>query len=125
MSKERKPRYGDVVKAVIEEEYSDLAAEVLSGETDALYWPAFKLGRLTITHGAIASVPAEEALRALGRHGRCDWGDLREDEREANKAALRKRGRVRSRYRTSEGAEFCLVTESGGSRTTISLPGEI
>ena len=62
MSKESKLRYGDRVKAAIEREFSDLAAGVQRGEKDALYWPAFSLGRLAITQGVIAEVPADEAL---------------------------------------------------------------
>ncbi len=124
MSKDSKPRYGDRVKAAIEREFSDLAAGVLRGEKDALYWPAFSLGRLVITQGVITEVPADEALRALGRHGRCDWGELCDEDRRANIEALRYGERVLSKYRTENGTAFYVITERDRSRTTILLPEE-
>jgi hypothetical protein len=119
-----KPRNGEVVNGAVEREFSALLEEVIAGETDAVYWPAFPLGRLVITRGVVAKLSPEDAWKGVVRHGQCDWGDLEREDREVNLEALKRGKRLLSRYRTGEGITFYVLTEGNRSVTTVLLPEE-
>lgn len=84
----------------------------------------FPLGRLVQTPGALNSLTREEILVALQRHARGDWGDLCEDDRRANDAALQDGERLLSSYRSASGVKFYVITEWDRSVTTALLPTE-
>lgn len=84
--------------------------------------PSFLLGDLFSTSNASEQIPHEEVMNALSRHHNCDWGELDPPDREANKAALVKGGRLFSSYRSSQNITFWIITEADRSRTTILLP---
>jgi hypothetical protein len=65
----------------------------------------------------------------LQQHLRGDWGDLDDDDRQANNHALIDRSRILSAYRTPLGEKIWVITEAtdgSGNRaaTTILLPRE-
>lgn len=111
------PQTGDIVNWL-------LHRAVLAGERDALYWPAFPLGRLAVTQGVADSIPREDASQGIVRHGRCDWGDLCPEDRAVNNAALRHGDRLLSKYYAGDGTAFYVITEWDRSVTTILLPEE-
>jgi hypothetical protein len=82
------------------------------------------LGRVVATPGALRSVPEGELLDALACHSSCDWGDVGDDDRNANDAALRDGERILSSYRTAAGTRFWIITEADCSATTVLLPDE-
>jgi hypothetical protein len=82
----------------------------------------FPLGRIVSTPSVLDSVPNTEILAALERHASGDWGDLDEDDREANERALLEDTRLLSAYRSREGVKFWIITEHDRSVTTILLP---
>lgn len=88
--------------------------------------PLFPLGSVLTTPGALRSLESagEDALRLLGRHALGDWGDLTDDDREANDEALRSEGRLLSAYRLAGGAKVWIITEWDRSVTTLLLPSE-
>ncbi len=84
----------------------------------------FALGRTVITRGALAELTHEDVQRALTRHLRGDWGDLCEDDKQANDDALRCGARLLSAYHTTTGLKFWIITEADRSATTVLLPEE-
>ncbi len=93
--------------------------------------PEFCFGQLLITPGALEALQnaGQSATEFLNRHVQCDWGDLCEEDREANEQALLDGSRILSAYRTSLGERIWIITEAAddsGHRaaTTILLPSE-
>jgi hypothetical protein len=62
-----------------------------------------------------------DVLTALGRHVRGDWGDVDDDDWEANERALKEGTRLLSVYRSAGGVNFYVITEWDRSLTTILL----
>ncbi len=85
----------------------------------------FELGRIFATPGACALLASGVDLMnlALARHGNGDWGDLSEDDRDANERALTTGARIFSAYQLPE-ARVWVITEADRSATTLLLPEE-
>jgi hypothetical protein len=61
------------------------------------------------------------------RHVAADWGDMGEDDKAPNDAALEDGSRIMSAYQTSKGVKIWIITEAAddqGERccTTVLLP---
>ncbi len=84
----------------------------------------FSLGRTMITAGAKRELTDAEVLTALGRHARGDWGDVDDEDWEANERALKEGTRLLSVYHSSGGVKFYVITEWDRSLTTVLLPEE-
>lgn len=82
----------------------------------------FGLGALVATPSALANVSQDEILVALSRHASGDWGDLDQEDKEANDQALKRGGRLLSEYRSIENVKFWIFTEADRSVTTVLLP---
>ena len=86
----------------------------------------FPLGRLGITPGAEAAL--EQAQRSpsefIRRHQSGDFGDLAEEDQQANHAALRDGTRLLSSYVIDSGLTLWIITEADRSATTLLLPEE-
>jgi hypothetical protein len=93
-------------------------------EREPLVRSIFLLGRLFMTPGAQERVPPSEMMQALRRHARGDWGELDDEDRQANDAALKDGTRLLSAYRTKADVKFWIITEADRSMTTILLPEE-
>ena len=97
--------------------------------------PRFELGQLCQTPGAQTVLQRYRVnpFLLLGRHLRGDWGDVCEEDAQANEEALQEGARVLSAYvlppPVSEGetlspAKVWVITEADRSVTTILLPEE-
>ncbi len=84
----------------------------------------FLLGRTLITPGALAELSQSDVQQGLARHLRGEWGDLCEDDKQANDDALKHGARLLSAYHTSSGVKFWIITEADRSATTVLLPEE-
>jgi hypothetical protein len=84
----------------------------------------FQLGRLLMTPGALASVPAEEIGEALRRHASGDWGEVCPEDRDENELSLKEGFRLLSVYRSGADVRFWIITEADRSSTTILLHDE-
>lgn len=82
------------------------------------------LGQVVITQGAMNELPARDVQNCLLRHAEGDWGDLCQEDRELNDEALNNDARLLSRYVSSDGIPFWIITEWDRSITTILLPME-
>jgi hypothetical protein len=96
--------------------------------------PKFHPGRVVVTRGALRVLDRYNvaALELLSRHLSGDWGDLCDEDKAANEAALASgQARMLSAYalrRTAYGVEetdrLWLITEWDRSVTTILRPSE-
>ena len=93
--------------------------------------PKFNLGRLLATPGALRTL--EESGQTphdfISRHARGDWGDVCDDDKQANENALVDGSRLLSSYKTSNGEKLWIITEAqddNGCRaaSTILRPDE-
>jgi hypothetical protein len=84
----------------------------------------FDLGRLAATSEVLQQVPQEQIQNALKRHHTGDWGEVDNDDKEANDTALLTGTRLLSVYTTPAGIKFWIITEADRSSTTILLPEE-
>jgi hypothetical protein len=82
----------------------------------------FSLGQLVATPNALAHIPNDEILVALGRHVCGDWGELDPEDWNANERALQHGGRLFSRYFSTQKIKFWIITECDRSATTVLLP---
>jgi hypothetical protein len=65
-----------------------------------------------------------QGITAFTRHVRGDWGDVDDEDWEANERALMEGTRLLSVYRSAEGVKFWVITEWDRSLTTVLLPEE-
>lgn len=86
----------------------------------------FPLGRLSATPRALEALAlaGQSPESFLSRHVWGDWGELSEDDRRANVAALASGARILSAYVTVLGERLWIITEADRSRTTILRPDE-
>ncbi len=86
----------------------------------------FELGQVVATPGALRALQeAEQSPTAfLDRHVSGDWGELGDEDKQANERALREGLRILSAYTTSAGVTLWVITEADRSATTMLLPNE-
>jgi hypothetical protein len=92
----------------------------------------FPLGMIVATPGALKVCTRDHLLDCLARHARGDWGNVCDEDKAENDAALKEGFRLLSAYpidptKPSKGyGENCLwiITEYDRSVTTFLLPSE-
>jgi hypothetical protein len=74
----------------------------------------FSLGRIVATPGALEALQnaGQTAGEFLARHATGDWGDLDEEDRQANDAALINGSRILSAYTTRKAERLWVITEA-------------
>lgn len=82
----------------------------------------FRLGRIAATPNALKCLSQKDILAGIQRHQSGDWGDISEEDAEANDRALVQGTRVLSAYGSSNGTRFWIITEADRSVTTVLLP---
>ncbi len=93
--------------------------------------PLFPTGQLLATPGALRVLMhyGIEPMRLLARHTSGDWGDVCDEDAQANAQALLHGSRIFSVYKLKhptrpEGETVWLITEAGRHCTTFLLPSE-
>ena len=86
--------------------------------------PKFELGEVFATANAIATFANDVLLDCLNRHASGDWGDLDDEDKEANNDALATGGRILSSYQVPEKGKLWAITEHDRSATTLLLPSD-
>jgi hypothetical protein len=91
----------------------------------------FSLGRIVATPGALEALhnAGQSADEFLCRHVTGDYGDLCDEDKNLNDAALIDGSRLLSAYKTTKGAKLWVITEATnevGLRycTTLLLPSD-
>lgn len=83
---------------------------------------SFPIGDLYVTAQADRELAKTDILKALERHTQRDWGDVGEEDRQANDASLADGSRLLSEYHSQSGVRFWVITEADRSATTVLLP---
>ena len=93
--------------------------------------PRFRLGQTVATPAALEAIQqaGDSPAEFLDRHVTGDWGDLCDEDRDLNDAAVECGSRILSAYHTTCGTKIWIITEAAdddGRReaTTILLPDE-
>jgi hypothetical protein len=91
----------------------------------------FAVGQCAATPGALEAIlkTGEAPIQFLARHMRGDWGDLCDNDKAANDAALipnedGEGDRILSAYHLRDQTKIYVITEWDRSRTTVLLPDE-
>jgi hypothetical protein len=88
----------------------------------ALSLAKFRIGRIVSTPNALQSLAPEDIVSGISKHMAGDWGDVDEDDRQANERALIRGARLWSVYEAGNCLRFWIITEADRSVTTILLP---
>ncbi len=111
----------------IDDGHGDEDQQVAAEEKWARFLQTANLGRVVVT-AAAAKVLEEtetEPMVLLWRHATGDWGQVEQDDREANDRALVSGlERTYSNYRLARGQCIWVVTEADRSATLMCLPDE-
>lgn len=84
----------------------------------------FPFGQLVITRVAKDELDPESVLAAIKRHAKGDWGDLDQEDKDANDEVLLDGSRLLSAYQDRQGTKFWIITEADRSATTVLLPSD-
>lgn len=86
----------------------------------------FSLGQVVATPGALEALEKAEQAPSdfLNRHVHGDWGDVCEEDAEANQQSVKDGSRLLSSYRTKLNVKLWIITEADRSSTCILLPEE-
>lgn len=86
----------------------------------------FAVGRLMATPAALEKLEADgqKPAELLARHLSGDWGDVSQEDCQANDNAIAQGARIQSVYRLGDGAKIWIVTEADRSSTCVLLPDE-
>ena len=88
--------------------------------------PRFRAGQLVMT-ASVNDLVQRGALNPapyIQRHLNGDWGDLCDEDRRSNDAALKNGDRLFSSYRITPDLKLWIITEWDRSVTTLLLPDE-
>lgn len=88
--------------------------------------PRFRIGEVVATPGAMEAMDRTQTAphELIGRHGKGDWGDVCEEDAEANEVALKDGARIFSVYHLKDATKVYVITEADRSSTCILLPEE-
>jgi len=86
--------------------------------------PRFPLGQIVATPAALDVLQrhGRTPLEFITRHHQGDWGDLCEEDRNANETALNDGSRLFSAYKLSEDDRIWIITEADRSSTCVLTP---
>ncbi|MFZ4394589.1 MAG: hypothetical protein ACOYOU_03065 [Kiritimatiellia bacterium] len=86
----------------------------------------FPLGQLVATPGALDAISraGQSPLEILLRHAANDWGEVGNEDWQANDEALGNGERLLSAYTLANGEKIWIITEHDRSVTTVLLPDE-
>lgn len=88
--------------------------------------PLFNLGQIVATPGALDTLARAEMdpLKLITRHVTGDWGDMVDEDKQANDEAVIHGDRVFSSYKLESGGKIWVITEWDRSCTTLLLPDD-
>lgn len=86
----------------------------------------FILGKTVATPRALNALAdsGESPAQFLNRHVSCDWGEVCNEDKQANEDALLHGERILSAYRTAKSVKIWVITEADRSSTCMLLPEE-
>ena len=91
---------------------------------DVSLTPKFETFEIRVSPGAADILTRGDVCVAYGRHLTGDWGDVDEVDWEWADRALAKEGVVTSRYHSSNGVPYLVVSHVGSGGTRVILESE-
>ena len=85
--------------------------------------PLFQLGAVVATPAALTLLEGQTPSEFIARHGQADWGDLCDEDKQLNDAALKDGSRLLSAYKVN-GQKIWVITEADRSSTCVLLPSD-
>lgn len=87
--------------------------------------PLFLSGQLYMSHGVLEQFGEMKLaiFPMIQRHLKGDWGEINQEDKQANDAAVKNGNRILSCY-TVLGTKLWIITEADRSATTVLLPSE-
>lgn len=83
----------------------------------------FSLTHIIVTERALSKLDYDKDIHAaLARHQVGDWGDVDDDDWEFTENLFSRGKRLFSRYHSSQGLEFWIITEPDRSTSIVLLP---
>ena len=112
--------------AVVRSRLSIHKFKIMNESSKAAAGSKFDLGQVYMTPGASKALAesGEHPFSLLRRHQSGDWGDLCQEDKDANDEAVTKGGRILSAYHTKARVKIWAITEWDRSATTLLLPDE-
>jgi hypothetical protein len=88
--------------------------------------PLFTLGRVVTTGCALQRLDANgiDSFELVIRHVTGDWGELSDEDQEANARAVLEGLRILSSYPMPDGTKVWVITEADRSLTTFLCPND-
>lgn len=124
--------YGPYIEVVVQFDPENCEAADYAARCDEqapTRWPeksariAFFPGTVHATMGALQVASPDLIRQLLDRHTSGDWGELSEEDKCANDAALKHGGRILSAFRVN-GEKLWVLTEASREQTTVLTPAE-
>lgn len=88
----------------------------------------FSLGQIVATPNALEALKAAKRspIDFIRRHVQGDWGDINEEDKQANETALIEGGRIFSSYKINPEQEEAVwvITEADRSSTCVLMPSD-
>lgn len=86
--------------------------------------PRFALGQIVATPAALGLLQqyGRTPLEFITRHHQGDWGDLCEEDRNANETALSDGSRLFSAYKLNDDDRIWIITEADRTSTCVLTP---
>ena len=88
--------------------------------------PLFRLGQVVATPGALTEFEkaGQSPWEFLSRHVLGDWGDVGDEDKEANDRSVEEGSRILSAYLLKTDTKIWIITEADRSSTCLLLPDE-
>jgi hypothetical protein len=83
--------------------------------------PKFQLGDIVSTANALSVFDSTFLQACLERHAKGDWGDLCDEDKETNDAAVKDGSQILSAYE-QDGKKLWVISDAGRAVTTFLLP---
>lgn len=84
----------------------------------------FPLGLVVVATEAYDALDAADIKQSLFWHSQGFWGEVCDEDKQANDRAVADGDRILSAYLTENGVRFWVITEADRSATTVLLPQE-
>lgn len=125
MEEENAQFHIEQVMQVLHDYLEGRAVEGLFNLGEAFATPAVLEAVYEEKGGKVAVAPKDKLPSFFTRHECGDWGDLSQEDQQANERALKEGGRIQSVYTLKNtGQKLWVVTEADRSKTTLMIADE-
>jgi len=84
----------------------------------------FRIGKIVATKNALDRLCIDDITEGIAKHQAGDWGEISEEDRQANDRGLIQKTRLFSAHHSARGIKFWIITDANRSVTKVLLPGD-